>query len=183
MNATLPHERVHAGAPQHDIGLGEHGSGAHADRKFTQVQIERTATVQDGGGMRAAHFQGELPMTDIDQRMGQSPKVRSSSPVIAAANRWACAASGRHPIAKYSSGPSHSVAREPARLHARLLGECNATPRPAMPQRGPGVCVQNESHRRGHRPQPSAAGTDGSVRVATSAIDARSAGDRRKPAR
>src|ERR1700722_5704104 len=62
-------KRIVAGAPEHDISLRQYGSRAHADGKFTEIQVQWAGAVQNRRCMRAAHFEPELPMTDIDQGM------------------------------------------------------------------------------------------------------------------
>src|SRR5271170_2594167 len=56
-------------APQHDLGLGEHGARTHADRKLIQTQIQRTAAVQQWRRLRTAKFKAALAVTDVNHRV------------------------------------------------------------------------------------------------------------------
>src|ERR1700729_2114972 len=60
---------IRRGTPQHDLRLGEYCARAHLNGKFALIQIERTCACENGCGMRAKNFYGDLPMGYIDERM------------------------------------------------------------------------------------------------------------------
>src|SRR3546814_18477910 len=61
-------ESGYAGAPEHNLGLGEHRARTHADREGRDRKIERAARGEDIVDERAMDGQADLAMAHIDQR-------------------------------------------------------------------------------------------------------------------
>src|SRR5271170_4958347 len=68
---NLDVKRSVAGAPENDVGLRQYGAGAHTHGEFAEIEIQRAGAAQNSRRMRAAHFECKLPVTDIDQGVGQ----------------------------------------------------------------------------------------------------------------
>jgi hypothetical protein len=58
-----------ASPPQNDLRLGENRAGAHADREFRRVEIERASVAQDVACGGAPELNRNLPVADIHERV------------------------------------------------------------------------------------------------------------------
>src|SRR3546814_5171089 len=82
-------ESGYAGAPEHNLGLGEHRARTHADREGRDRKIERAASGEDILDARAMDGQADLAMAHIDQRTGHAVKPRGTA--VRSALVWICA--------------------------------------------------------------------------------------------
>src|SRR3546814_7983346 len=82
-------ESGYAGAPEHNLGLGEHRARTHPDREGRDRKIERAASGEDILDARAMDGQGDLAMAHIDERTGHAVKPRGKA--VRPALAWFCA--------------------------------------------------------------------------------------------